>query len=476
MKNEKKKLLIYIAGGCGALALGLGIVAYRHPHVAAANGAVVSAAGKDMEPVAADASDSDSTATETTVSGNMAATVSGNDASTAAGNDIATVLGNDASTTAGNDAATVSGNDAVMGAAAFSTRALEEGMTLNDLPALTIASGVSFAEVQDPEAISFAVAPDEEESEYANLAIAQVTDYVNVRSLPNTDGEIVGKIYNGSVAQVLATAGDNDDWFQIISGDVEGFIKAEYFLYGEEAEAVIDQYVTYYATVLADRLNVREKQSADSRRIGYIDNGENVKVVEDCGDWLKVQYTDSKQGYVSAEYVSVHEEFVYAKSIEEERREEAERQALAARAQEAEQSTPEVIGDITFPTNQYTSNEELRTAIVDYAMQYLGNKYVHGGRSLAGGTDCSGFTCYIYKDFGYSLSRTPGGQYSTNGRSVSYDEIQPGDIICYGKSKCTHVGLYIGDGQIIHSANSRKGVIISNADYDSILAIKNVID
>ena len=468
MKNEKKKLLIYIAGGCGALALGLGIVAYRHPHVAAANGAVVSAAGNDMEPVAADASDSDSTATEITVSGNMAATVSGNDTATVSGNDTATV--------SGNDAATVSGNDAVMGAAAFSTRALEEGMTLNDLPALTIASGVSFAEVQDPEAISFAVAPDEEESEYANLAIAQVTDYVNVRSLPNTDGEIVGKIYNGSVAQVLATAGDNDDWFQIISGDVEGFIKAEYFLYGEEAEAVIDQYVTYYATVLADRLNVREEQSADSRRIGYIDNGENVKVVEDCGDWLKVQYTDSKQGYVSAEYVSVHEEFVYAKSIEEERREEAERQALAARAQEAEQSTPEVIGDITFPTNQYTSNEELRTAIVDYAMQYLGNKYVHGGRSLASGTDCSGFTCYIYKDFGYSLSRTPGGQYSTNGRSVSYDEIQPGDIICYGKSKCTHVGLYIGDGQIIHSANSRKGVIISAADYDNILAIKNVID
>lgn len=462
MKNEKNKLLIYIAGGCGALALGLGIVAYRHPHVAAANGAVVSTAGKDMEPVA------DSTATETTVSGNDIATASGNDAATVSGNDTATV--------SGNDAATVSGNDAVTGAAAFSTRALEEGMTLNDLPALTIASGVSFAEVQDPEAISFAVAPDEEESEYANLAIAQVTDYVNVRSLPSTDGEIVGKIYNGSVAQVLATAGDNDDWFQIISGDVEGFIKAEYFLYGEEAEAVIDQYVTYYATVLADRLNVREEQSADSRRIGYIDNGENVKVVEDCGDWLKVQYTDSKQGYVSAEYVSVHEEFVYAKSIEEERREEAERQALAARAQEAEQSTPEVIGNITFPTNQYTSNEELRTAIVDYAMQYLGNKYVHGGRSLAGGTDCSGFTSYIYKDFGYSLSRTPGGQYSTNGRSIGYDEIQPGDIICYGKSKCTHVGLYIGDGQIIHSANSRKGVIISAADYDNILAIKNVID
>ena len=164
-----------------------------------------------MEPVA------DSTATETTVSGDDTATVSGDD--------TAKVSGNDAATVTGSDTATVSGNDAATGAAAFSTQALEEGMTLNDLPALTIASGVSFAEVQDPEAISFAVAPDEEESEYANLAIAQVTDYVNVRSLPSTDGEIVGKIYNGSVAQVLATAGDNDDWVQIISGDVEGFIK-----------------------------------------------------------------------------------------------------------------------------------------------------------------------------------------------------------------------------------------------------------
>ena len=66
---------------------------------------------------------------------------------------------------------------------------------------------------------------------------------------------------------------------------------------------------------------------------------------------------------------------------------------------------------------------------------------------------------------------------SADGKSISYDSIQPGDIICYGSSgKCTHVALYIGDGQIIHSANSRKGVIINNADYDTILGIKSVID
>ena len=331
------------------------------------------------------------------------------------------------------------------------------------LPALSLGSGIFPADTGDLEAVSFEAAP-EEESEYANLAIANVDDYVNVRNKPGTDGEIVGKIYDGAVAEVLGTAGDEEDWFQIVSGDVEGFIKAEYFLYGEEAQAVIDRYVTCYAVVLADRLNVRKEPSTDAARIGYIDQGENVKVVEECGDWVKVQYTDTTTGYVFAEYVSVHEEFVYAKSIEEEKREEEERRALAARMQEED------------PSNQYTSNEELRKAIIEYAMQYLGNKYVHGGRSLADGTDCSGFTCYVYKDFGYSISRTPGGQYSSDGRSISYEEIQPGDIICYGKSKCTHVGLYIGDGQIIHSANSRKGVIISAADYDNILAIKTVID
>ncbi|MDE7222480.1 MAG: SH3 domain-containing protein [Acetatifactor sp.] len=318
----------------------------------------------------------------------------------------------------------------------------------------------------------------EPESEYANLAIAQVDHYVNVRKEPNTDSEVLGKIYNGAVAQILEVAGENQDWFHVISGSVDGYIKSEFFLYGDAAVEAVDNYVTRYATVIADRLNVRQEQSSDSKRIGYIDHGEKVKVLEMLGDWLLVQYTDDKTGYVAAEYVTVSEEFIYAKSIEEERAEQAARRELEARMAAEEQHTPEstVITTLTPPETTYTTNEELRRSIVDYAMQYLGYPYVHGGRSLAGGTDCSGFTCYIYADFGYSISRTPSGQYSSDGRSIDYSEIQPGDIICYGKSKCTHVGLYIGDGQIIHEANSRKGVVIYNAGYDTILGVKNIID
>lgn len=320
-----------------------------------------------------------------------------------------------------------------------------------------------------------------QESEYSDLAIANVTNYVNVRTEPNTDSDIVGKIYDGAVAQILSVTEEEDgDWFQVISGNVEGYIKAEFFLYGDAAVAVIDDYVTRYATVLADRLNVRSHPDIESSRVGYINNGERVQVLEDQGEWLKVQYTESITGFVSAEYVTVSEEFIYAKTLEEEAQELAERRALQERQRQSEAQAAEntaVTVTATPPDTVYSTNEELRQEIINYAMQFLGNKYVHGGQSLAGGTDCSGFTSLIYAEFGYSLGRTPASQLSSAGRGINYSEAQPGDIICYGSSgKCTHVAIYIGGGQIIHSANSRKGVIIGQADYDTILGVRNVID
>ena len=319
----------------------------------------------------------------------------------------------------------------------------------------------------------------EQESEYTDFAIADVNQYVNVRNKPSTEGEIVGKMYDGAVAQILATAGEEDDWFQITSGNVEGYIKAEFFIYGDDAAAVMDEYVTRYAQVQVDRLNVRPSASTEENRIGYIDKGEKVKVLEDCGEWLRVQYTDQKEGYVCAEYVNVLEEYIYAKTLEEERAEMAKKESREERKNASVEEKPETITDIVLPSSNYTSNVELRNAIVAHAMQYVGNRYVSGGSSLAGGTDCSGFTCFVYADFGYLLSRTPGGQLSGAGRSIDYANIQPGDIICYssnGGRSCTHVALYIGNGQIVHAKNSRDGVCVSMAGVEPIIGIKNVID
>lgn len=359
------------------------------------------------------------------------------------------------------------------------------GVPVVDNQAAAVAAFLSDDAAAVPAVLGDEPDPDEEqgendpqENEYADLAIANVNHYVNVRQGPDTDSEIVGKIYDGAVAQILSTAGEEDDWFQVVSGNVEGYIKAEFFLYGDAAVAVIEDYVTRYATVKADRLNVRKEPDISASRLGFIDFGEKVKILENLGEWLKVQYTERDTGYVAAEYVTVSEEFVYAKTLEEEAKEIAERRALEERQRisEAEASENTAI-TVAPPVTTYTTNAELRQQIVDYAMQYLGNKYVHGGQSLSGGTDCSGFTSLIYAEFGYSLSRTPEGQLSSAGRSIDYSEIQPGDVICYGSSgKCTHVALYIGDGQIIHAANSRKGVIISSATYDTILGVKNIID
>lgn len=343
-----------------------------------------------------------------------------------------------------------------------------------------VAAGIEAA-LEEAYTESMAASDEEKESEYSDFAIANVTNYVNVRTEPNTNSEIVGKMYDDSVAQILSIVGEGEEeWFQIISGNVEGYIKSDYFIYGEDAAAVIDEYVTRYVVVKADRLNVREQPDITAARIGYKDFGEKAKLLEYGEEWSKILYAEDKEGYVASEYITIEEHFTYAKSVEEEQKELEAQLLLAQRAQESETAAPEnTTIQITPPPTDYADVSELRTAIVNYAMQYLGNRYISGGQSLEKGTDCSGFTCYVYAAFGYSLSRTPQGQWGANGRNITVEEAKPGDIVCYASngSRCSHVGLYIGNGQIIHSANSRKGVIISDIYYDNtFIGIKNVID
>ena len=340
--------------------------------------------------------------------------------------------------------------------------------------------------------------------------------YVNVRDIPSTDGKILGKIYNGAVAHIIEKAGEEKDWFHVTSGNVEGYIKAEYFIYGEDAAEVIEDYVTRYAVIKATRLNVRKDSTTDSKRIGYLNQGEKAKIVENLGDWLKVEYSEGQTGYVSAEFADITEEFTYAISIEEEKAEIARQKALEERkhqeeakaaeikamqekaAAEAAQAAaggdvgqagdgegqgnseaPQIVTNEITPAAGYSSDQELRDSLVAYALQFVGNPYVNGGNSLTNGTDCSGFTKLIYAEYGYSLGRTPSSQLSSAGRSIDYSEIQKGDVICYssnGGKSCTHVAIYIGDGMIVHAANSRKGICTQKALYSTIMGVKNIID
>ena len=105
-------------------------------------------------------------------------------------------------------------------------------------------------------------------------------------------------------------------------------------------------------------------------------------------------------------------------------------------------------------------------AVVAFAEQYLGNRYVWGGTSLENGCDCSGFVMQVYSNFGVSLPHSSSGIRSY-GTRVSYEEMQPGDVVCYSG----HVGIYAGDGQIINALNSRMGICYTNVNYTSIVCI-----
>ena len=333
--------------------------------------------------------------------------------------------------------------------------------------------------------IGAAVAAAGLESEYADFAISNVDGYVNIRDIPSTEGKKLGKLYHGAVAQILETVGEDKDWFHILSGSVEGYIKAEYFLYGDAAVEVIDQYVTRYAVSRVTKLNVRKEASTSSGKIGYLSLEEKAPILEDLGEWLKIEYSEGKSGYVYAAYVQREEQFTYAISLEEERenarrlaelkKREEEEKALREQATEAteeQNETPEYIASVVI----LQDGLDVGSQVLELAKQYLGNKYVHGGSTLSGGTDCSGFTSLLYKEFGYSLSRTPGGQLSSDGTLVSIDEIRVGDIVCYGKKggRCTHVAIYAGDSQIIHSSTPKGGVKYSDLYYDNILGIKRI--
>lgn len=324
---------------------------------------------------------------------------------------------------------------------------------------------------------------DAYELDYSQLAIADVTNYVNVRSEPNETSEIVGYIYKGAVANIEEKAGENGEWFKINSGNVNGYIKAEFFIAGDAAGDVIGDYVTNYATVICDRLNVRQEANVDSSRIGYIENGEKVKIKENQGEWLVVEYLDGKTGYVASEFVSITEEFTYARTIEEDKAIKAEEAALLARETDnsgkSKENLTKYIDTSVTPADTFGSNAELRKAICDYATQFVGLPYVYGGNSLATGTDCSGFTMLVYKHFGYNISRIPQGQLDGVGRRISYDEIQPGDIVLYSSKgiKATHAALYIGNGKVVHETNHRYGVLITSIDWiGPVWGIKNVID
>ncbi|WP_294783062.1 C40 family peptidase [uncultured Eubacterium sp.] len=263
-----------------------------------------------------------------------------------------------------------------------------------------------------------------------NLGVAQVDNYLNVREEASTDSSVVGIMKNDTVAEIT---GEQDGWYQISSGSITGYVKAEYLTVGDQA--LLDSVKSRKAQVNTETLKVRSEASTDASVVTLVGQEDQLSVTdEQTPGWIKVQTADG-EGYISADYATVEDTYQYAEKPQTE-----------------------------------SSEAGSGSSVISYALQFVGNPYVWGGTSLTNGVDCSGFVMQVYAHYGISLPHSSAALRSV-GRGVSYSEAQPGDIVCYSG----HVGIYIGGGQIVHASNPRDGIKVSTATFKSILAVRRVM-
>lgn len=322
---------------------------------------------------------------------------------------------------------------------------------------------------------------EEDNTDYKNMAVAQVNDYVNIRKKPDENAKLLGKLYSNAVATVIRKKGD---WYKIRSGSVTGYVKGDFVVVGDEK--LIKSVGVQIAKVNTTTLKVRSKASKKSEVLTLVPGGEELEVASmksfDDG-WVKVAVEEG-DGFVSADYVDISREYTYAESRAEEEARLAIEQArleaeeAARRAQEEAAAGTDSSSTSTGSSSSGSSSDSASSgstsssgqSVVNYASQFLGNPYVYGGTSLTSGADCSGFVMSVYAHFGVSLPHSSNALRSS-GYSVSYDSMQPGDIICYNG----HVAIYAGNNTVIHASNPADGIkYTSPANYRPVVAVRRI--
>ncbi len=274
---------------------------------------------------------------------------------------------------------------------------------------------------------------------YTNLGIANVEETLNIRETPSADSSMVGKMPKNAAGEILETL---DGWYKIQSGDVTGYVSADYLITGEEAAARAEEVKQTIATVKTPTLNVREEPNTECSILALMPQGEELNVLEDLSGWVKVDL-DNTNGFISKDYVDISVQLPKAMTMTEVR---------------------------------YGNGvSDVRVDLISYATQFVGNPYVWGGTSLTNGADCSGFTLSIFAKYGVYLPHSSKAQ-ANCGTRISASEAKPGDLFFYGSgSSISHVAIYIGNGQIVHASSKKTGIKISNAFYRSPICVTRVL-
>ena len=287
---------------------------------------------------------------------------------------------------------------------------------------------------------------------YDHLGVSLASDYINVRSSPKEDGinNIVGKFPGYAGCNIL---GEEDGWYKIQSGPVTGYVRKDLIATGDTAQNLAVQHAQVMAIVNTESLNVRSEASTDSKAWTAVTSGQRYNVLNQLDGWVQLELDagdddgEDQGAFVSTRDNNVTVQYALQEAIEYYPAVEAANAAMA-----------------------------FRNKIVNFACQFVGNRYVWGGTSLTHGCDCSGFTQSVLKNFGISVPRVSRDQART-GSKVTSANMRPGDLIFYANRSGTinHVGMYIGNGQVVNAASTRSGIRIYRWNYRTPVAIRNVI-
>lgn len=287
---------------------------------------------------------------------------------------------------------------------------------------------------------------------YDNLGVSKAQDYINIRSSPEDKGieNIIGKFPSFAGGNIL---GEENGWLKIESGGITGYVKAELVARGKEAESLAVEHATVMAIVNTDALNVRSSADLNSSAWTKITKDQRYSVINQLDGWVQLELDsgDDDEGEQGA-FVSTRDNNV----------------SVSYALYEA----------LSYRPAQDRANQaaKRRSDLVNFACQFVGNPYVWGGTSLTHGCDCSGFTQTIMGKYGVSLPRVSREQAKT-GVKVSSENIKPGDLIFYANRRgvINHVGIYIGNGQVVNAASRRSGIRIYRWNYRTPVAIRNVL-
>lgn len=309
---------------------------------------------------------------------------------------------------------------------------------------------------------------------YSRLGIASKVDtYLNVRKKPSTSAKIVGKMTKNSGCHIYSI---KKGWAKVVSGQVRGYVKASYLSTDGEAEELATKVGRNVVEIQTDSLRVRALPTMDAPIYSVVSEGEEFTIKKDkltldfvkkiidkediskkaikraggeaaieasMGDFICI-YVDNEYAFVAKEYV------------------------------EEQYSLKRAVKVKTVRASKSSGVSSSQASIVEYAKQFLGNRYVWGGASLTNGADCSGFTMSLYAHYGHSLPHNAAAQAGVT-RSVSSPK--PGDLFFYSNgSRINHVAMYIGSGLVIHASNPSDGIKISNAYYRRPVKIGRVMN